>query len=113
MDKHLRRSVQSRVLETEHISIIDKLNPLTNLKKHKGVTGAGVLFLALDTGRCLFQLRNSDKRHKNTWGFWGGMIEGNEIVVPSLLRLCATLSTANNASSTGGNEGAALLLLSL
>ena len=54
---------------TVYISIIDKLNPLTNLKKHKGVTGAGVLFLALDTGRCLFQLRNSDKRHKNTWGF--------------------------------------------
>ena len=44
MDKHLRRSVQSRVLETEHISIIEQLNPLTNLKKHKGVTGAGVLF---------------------------------------------------------------------
>ena len=41
MDKHLRRSVQSRVLETEHISIIEQLNPLTNLKKHKGVTGAG------------------------------------------------------------------------
>ena len=78
MDKHLRRSVQSRVLETQHISILDKINPLTNLRKHKGVTGAGVLFLALDTGRCLFQLRNSDKRHKNTWGFWGGMIEGNE-----------------------------------
>ena len=61
MDKHLRRSVQSSS-ETEHISIIDKLNPLTNLKKHKGVTGA-CFFLALDTGRCLFQLRNSDKRH--------------------------------------------------
>jgi len=36
------------------------------------------LFLAKDTGRCLFQLRNSDKRHKNTWGFWGGMIDNGE-----------------------------------
>lgn len=41
-------------------------------------TAAGVVFLAKDTGRCLLQLRNSDKRFKNTWGFWGGMIEGTE-----------------------------------
>jgi mutator protein MutT len=39
---------------------------------------AGVVFLAKDTGRCLLQLRNSDKRFKNTWGFWGGMIEKGE-----------------------------------
>lgn len=39
---------------------------------------AGVVFLAKDTGRCLLQLRNSDKRFKNTWGFWGGMIERGE-----------------------------------
>ena len=38
----------------------------------------GVLFLSKDTGRCLFQLGNSDKRHKDCWGFWGGMMEGNE-----------------------------------
>lgn len=36
------------------------------------VTATGVVFLALDTGRCLLQLRNSDKRHKHTWGFFGG-----------------------------------------
>ena len=41
-------------------------------------TAAGVVFLAKDTGRCLLQLRNSDKRFKNTWGFWGGMIERGE-----------------------------------
>ena len=41
-------------------------------------TAAGVVFLAKDTGRCLLQLRNSDKRYKNTWGFWGGMIEKGE-----------------------------------
>lgn len=39
---------------------------------------AGVVFLAKDTGRCLLQLRNSDKRHKNTWGFWGGLMERGE-----------------------------------
>lgn len=39
---------------------------------------AGVVFLAKDTGRCLLQLRNSDKRFKNTWGFWGGIMERGE-----------------------------------
>ena len=78
MDKHIRRNLQSGVLETKHISIIDKLNPMTNIKKHKGISGAGVLFLSKDTGRCLFQLRNSNKRQKNTWGFWGGMLEDFE-----------------------------------
>ena len=42
------------------------LNPLTNLNKHRGISAAGVLFLANFTGRCLFQLRNSDKRQKHT-----------------------------------------------
>jgi 8-oxo-dGTP pyrophosphatase MutT (NUDIX family) len=42
------------------------------------ITAAGVVFLAQDTGRCLLQLRNSNKRFKHTWGFWGGMMEGNE-----------------------------------
>lgn len=41
-------------------------------------TAAGVLFLARDTGRCLLQLRNSDKRFKHTWGFWGGMMDKGE-----------------------------------
>ena len=41
-------------------------------------TAAGVIFLAKDTGRCLLQLRNSEKRYKHTWGFWGGIIEGDE-----------------------------------
>ena len=39
---------------------------------------AGVLFLAKDTGRCLFQLRKAEKRFKNTWGFWGGTLKKNE-----------------------------------
>ena len=41
-------------------------------------TAAGVVFLAKDTGRCFLQLRNSDKRFKHTWGFWGGILEGSE-----------------------------------
>ena len=42
------------------------------------VVAAGVLFLAKDTGRCLLQLRNSDKRHRHTWGFFGGTLESGE-----------------------------------
>lgn len=42
------------------------------------ISAAGVVFLARDTGRCLLQLRNSDKRFKHTWGFWGGMMENAE-----------------------------------
>ena len=49
-------------------------------------TAAGVVFLAKDTGRCLLQLRNSDKRFKNTWGFWGGMIEMGETVYQCIQR---------------------------
>ena len=81
MDKHLRRQVQPGLLASERVeqkSILETLNPLTNVRKHKGVSAAGVLFLSKDTGRCLFQLRNSDKRHKNSWGFWGGMMEQGE-----------------------------------
>lgn len=47
---------------------------------------AGVIFLALDTGRCLLQLRNSDKRFKHHWGFWGGMIEVGETVYEAIQR---------------------------
>lgn len=50
------------------------------------VTAAGVVFLALDTGRCLLQLRNSDKRHRYTWGFFGGTIEKNETPFEALQR---------------------------
>jgi len=81
MDKHIRRQVQSGVLASERVeqkSILETLNPLTNVSRHKGISAAGVLFLAKDTGRCLFQLRNSDKRQKHTWGFWGGMMENAE-----------------------------------
>jgi len=47
---------------------------------------AGVLFLAKDTGRCLLQLRNSDKRFKHTWGFFGGVCEKGETPFETLQR---------------------------
>lgn len=50
------------------------------------ITAAGVIFLASNTGRCLLQLRNSDKRFKHTWGFWGGMIENGETPFESIQR---------------------------
>ena len=40
--------------------------------------GAGVVFLAKDTGRCMLQLREGNKRFNHTWGFWGGIIEKGE-----------------------------------
>lgn len=49
-------------------------------------SAAGVLFLSKKTGRVLFQLRNSDKRYKHTWGFWGGMIEENETPYEAIKR---------------------------
>jgi len=39
---------------------------------------AGVLFLAKDTGRCMLQLREGNKRFNHTWGFWGGTMEKEE-----------------------------------
>lgn len=52
------------------------------------VTAAGVIFLSIDTGRCLFQLRNSDKRYNHTWGFWGGIMENNETPYECIIREC-------------------------
>lgn len=50
------------------------------------VQAAGVIFLALDTQRCLLQLRNGDKRHGYTWGFFGGTLEKNESAYEALQR---------------------------
>ena len=44
----------------------------------KTTTAAGVVFLAKDTGRCMLQLREGNKRFNHTWGFWGGIIEKGE-----------------------------------
>ena len=50
------------------------------------ITAAGVLFLAKDTGRCLLQLRNADKRQRHTWGFFGGTLEANETPYDAIKR---------------------------
>jgi 8-oxo-dGTP pyrophosphatase MutT (NUDIX family) len=47
---------------------------------------AGVLFLAKDTGRCLLQLRNSEKRQRHTWGFFGGTLEKDETPYEAIQR---------------------------
>jgi len=82
MDKHLRRNIQPGLLAPEHIdtkiSIIEQINPMTNLSRHKGISAAGVVFLSKKSGRCLLQLRNSDKKQRHSWGFWGGMMENDE-----------------------------------
>jgi 8-oxo-dGTP pyrophosphatase MutT (NUDIX family) len=89
MDKHIRREVQPRVLAPERIikeSVLQTLNPMTNLSRHNGISAAGVLFLSKSTGRCLFQLRNSDKKGKHTWGFWGGMMDDGETTYDTIQR---------------------------
>jgi 8-oxo-dGTP pyrophosphatase MutT (NUDIX family) len=50
------------------------------------ITAAGVLFLAKDTGRCLLQLRKSDKRFRHCWGFWGGTLEDAETPYDAIVR---------------------------
>ena len=74
MAEHLRGGIQSGILDTSPV------------EPFKGVVGVGTVFLALDTERVLLQFRNSDKRHKHTWGFWGGMIEKGETPYQCILR---------------------------
>ena len=50
------------------------------------ITAAGVVFLAKDTGRCLLQLREANKKHNHTWGFWGGIIEKGETPYECIIR---------------------------
>lgn len=70
MDKQLAGCIQSRILEVATLTI----------------TAAGCLFLAKDTGRCLLQLREADKRHRHTWGFFGGTLERGETPYQALRR---------------------------
>lgn len=52
----------------------------------KCIKACGVLFLSLETGKCLLQLRNSKKKHRHTWGFFGGLIENDETPYESIQR---------------------------
>lgn len=49
-------------------------------------TGAGALFISIQTGRVLLNLRSPHKKHNLTWSLWGGMVENNESIKDCLLR---------------------------
>ena len=51
-----------------------------------GRKGAGCLFLALDTGRICIAHRSKYVEQPNTWGTWGGAIDGNENPADAALR---------------------------
>lgn len=74
MDEHIRGRVQSGLLDTSPVVPFD------------GIVGVGTLFLSVNTNRVLLQFRNSDKRHKHTWGFWGGIVEKGESPYDALVR---------------------------
>ncbi len=55
-------------------------------KKSKSkIKAAGALFLAKNTKRYLFLLRDDDT-HTNTWGLVGGRLESGETIVECLNR---------------------------
>lgn len=74
MDQQLAGYLFTRILETDTVTQVQP------------VKAAGVIFLALDTQRCLMQLRNSAKRFKHTWGFFGGLCEQGETPYTALQR---------------------------
>ena len=74
MDEHLRGRVQPGVLDTSPI------------EPFEGIVAVGTLFLSTKTNRVLLQFRNSDKRQKHTWGFWGGIVENGESPYEALIR---------------------------
>ncbi len=74
-----------------------KLNAAFRLASHKlnekwipGIRGyheaAGCILLAADTGLLNLQLRSEDCDTPNTWGAWGGSIDGNEEPAVALRR---------------------------
>lgn len=69
MDKKLSRSVSSRRMESGTVKAV------------------GVWFLAKQTGRYLYLLRN-DPKHPDTWGLPGGKIEAGETLLGGMEREC-------------------------
>ena len=51
------------------------------------IKAVGVWFLARDTGRYLYLLRN-DPKHPGTWGLPGGKVEPGETLLGSMEREC-------------------------
>lgn len=54
-------------------------------KSKSKIKAAGALFLAKNTRRYLFLLRDDDT-HTNTWGLVGGRLEANETIIECLHR---------------------------
>ena len=48
--------------------------------------GVGSVVLSINSNWVLLQFWNSDKRHKHTWGFWGGIVEIGESPYEALIR---------------------------
>ena len=48
--------------------------------------GVGALFLSINTGRVLLNLRATHKSHPACWSLWGGMMEPGETPKDTLLR---------------------------
>jgi 8-oxo-dGTP pyrophosphatase MutT (NUDIX family) len=49
-------------------------------------TGVGTIFVSIQTGRVLLNLRAPHKTHGQQWALWGGMIEPGEQPKAALLR---------------------------
>lgn len=54
--------------------------------KFWGSAGAGGIFLAKDTGRYLIAKRSAAVNEPNTWGTWGGKLDGDETAKEALER---------------------------
>lgn len=51
-----------------------------------GKAGAGCIFIAKDTGRILLNHRSQLVEQPNTWGVWGGAIDGKETPIEAVKR---------------------------
>ena len=50
------------------------------------IEASGCIFLSIDTGRILLQLRSNNVTHPKTWGFFGGKSEKDERPIETLKR---------------------------
>ena len=50
------------------------------------IRASGCIFLSVDSGRVMLQLRSNRVTHPNTWGFFGGKGENDERPIETLLR---------------------------
>tara|TARA_B100000427_G_scaffold103904_1_gene85975 strand:- start:1370 stop:1783 length:414 start_codon:yes stop_codon:yes gene_type:complete len=50
------------------------------------IQGVGAIFLSISTSKIMLQMRSNTVSHPNTWAFWGGKAENNEIPIDTLNR---------------------------